>query len=339
MNKRERELNQSIPPDEGKGGTVCRSRQGRAGRIAVIAAALLLLGCLLTSAFTPAAQLHDEGALGYIPCADDLHAFAGVKSPQYFVYSVDSGEFIGLRGRHERVYPASTTKLLTILYALTLLEPTEEVTPGNELTLVRADSSIAYVKADHTLTVEMLIEGMLLPSGNDAAYALAAAAGCKLAPDAADGIEAVEAFMQGMNAYAAELGSCGSHFTVPDGLAGSEHYTTLEDMAIIAMHAAENELIMTYASLAEDNVVYASGHTNHWENTNLLLDPDSVYYDSRVTGLKTGSIDRSYNLICSAEKDGARYIIGLFGGSEKEGRFADAGRILDDLFDDNRYFV
>lgn len=324
---------------QGEVTAMSAKRQGRATQITVALLALLAVCCMLAGAFRPAAELHEEGALGYIPCAADLKHFAGVRSPQYFVYSVDSGEFVGIRGQNDRVYPASTTKLLTILYALTLLDPAEEVTPGNELTLVGAGSSIAYVKAEHTLTVEMLIEGMLLPSGNDAAYALAAAAGYKLNSDAADGVEAVEVFMQGMNAYAETLGLCGSHFTVPDGLAGDEHYTTLEDMAIVASLATENELIMTYSALAEDDVVYASGHSNHWVNTNLLLDSDSEYYDDRVTGLKTGSIDGSYNLICSAEQDGERYIIGLFGGSEKEERFADARRILNAIFDKDSLFA
>lgn len=316
-----------------------RQSKGKASQIVVAVAALLIVCCLLIEGFIPAAELHEEGEIGYIPCAVNLNTFAGVRSPQYFVYSINTGEFVGIRGQDDRVYPASTTKLLTILYALTLLEPSQTVTPGNELSLVDADSSIAYVRKEHTLTAQMLIEGMLLPSGNDAAYALAAAAGYKLNPDAADGIEAVDAFMEGMNAYAETIGLCGSRFTVPDGLAGNEHYTTLEDMAIIASLAAENELIMSYASLAEDDVVYASGHTNHWVNTNLLLDPDSEYYDSRVTGLKTGSIDRSYNLICTAEQDGQRYIIGLFGGSGKEERFADARRILNQLFGTDGYFA
>lgn len=314
-------------------------RQGGTTQIIIALLAILAVCCMLIGAFQPAATLHEAGQAGYIPCAADLRYFAGVRSPQYFVYSIDSGEFVGLRGQNDRVYPASTTKLLTILYALTLLDPAEAVTPGKELSLVGANSSIAYVRAEHTLTVEMLVQGMLLPSGNDAAYALAAAAGYRLDPDAADGIEAVEAFMKGMNAYADEIGLCGSHFTVPDGLAGESHYTTLEDMAIVASLALENELIMSYAGQAEADVVYASGHTNHWVNTNLLLDETGEYYDSRVTGLKTGSIDGSYNLICSAEQNGERYIIGLFGGSGKDERFADAKRILNDLFGKDSYFA
>lgn len=298
----------------------------------IAAVSVLMICALLITTFKPRAVLHSEGDVGYIPCASTLQRFIGVKSPNYFVYSVDDGELIALKGQNDRIYPASTTKLLTILYALTLLNPQEEVTPGNELTLVGAGSSIAYVRREHTLTVSMLIEGMLLPSGNDAAYALAAAAGYRVDPTAADGIAAVASFMKGLSNYAEQIGLCGTHFTVPDGLAGSEHYTTLEDMALISAMAVQNELIMSYAGLSEASVVYASGHTNHWVNTNLLLDSNSEYYDSRVTGLKTGSANGSYNLICTAEAEGKRYIIGLFGGADKEDRFADAQRILNSLY-------
>ncbi len=302
--------------------------------ISVIAAAMVLVVIcfFIANAFAPRAVLHEAGEVGYIPCAAQLLQFSGIKSPQYFVYDVDLEEFVALKGENRVIYPASTTKLLTILYALSLLDPKTEVTPGDELTLVGAGSSIAYVRQEHTLTVSMLIEGMLLPSGNDAAYALAAAGGYVLDPSAADGISAVAAFMKGMANYAEAIGLCGSHFTVPDGFAGEEHYTTLEDMAIVASLAFKNDLIMSYACLAEDDVVYASGHTNHWVNTNVLLDQGSSYYDSRVTGLKTGSVDGSYNLICTAESGTHRYIIGLFGASDKDSRFADAKRILNGLF-------
>ena len=150
-----------------------------------------------------------------IPISNDMLDL-DVKAPQCYVYSVNTGTMLYLKGRGEILYPASTTKLLTIMYALTLLSPDELVTPGDELSLVGEFSTIAYVRPNHTLTVEMLIEGMLLPSGNDAAYVLAAAAGRKLTDDkTVNGVEAVGFFVEGMNSYAKTLGMTGSHFTSP----------------------------------------------------------------------------------------------------------------------------
>ena len=103
-------------------------------------------------------------------------------------------------------------------------------------------------------------------------------------------------------------------------------------MAIIARLAAENADIMRYAGLPEDDVAYASGETNHWVNTNLMLDPGSEFYDSAVTGLKTGSLGKGkYSVIVTAELAGKRYLIGVFAAKTRSERFQDARRILEGL--------
>ena len=94
----------------------------------------------------------------------------------------------------------------------------------------------------------------------------------------------------------------------------------------------ENEIIKKYASMSKDSVVYASGHTNEWTNTNKLLDKDGKFYSKYVTGLKTGSIDGEYSLIFSFElEDGRRYIAGVFGSDGKDDRFYDALKIIEKL--------
>ncbi len=278
----------------------------------------------------PRADLHEEGEMGYIPVAAQPLDF-DIDAPQGFVYDVDAGEILWQKGESRVVYPASITKLWTILCALRHLSPEEIITVGEEVSLIDADSSIAYVKEGMQLSVEMLIEGMLLPSGNDAAYALAAAAGRRIDPEATDARAAVETFIAQMNRYAAAFGLCGTVFTTPDGLAGVTHYTTVEDMILICRMALEQPLIAKYAALARDSVTYASGETNTWENTNRLLDPDSRYYREGVTGLKTGSLEYNCCVTVSYEKDGHRYLIGVLGAWSNEQRFADACTIIDAL--------
>lgn len=286
---------------------------------------------LLLSSCTPEAILHKEGDLGYIPTVASPVHVDGLSAEGYFVYDCTEEVFVALKGAEDRIYPASTTKLLTALYALTLLSPDELVTPGEELSLVQAGSSVAYVKPHHTLTVEMLIQGMMIPSGNDAAYALAAAGGNRL-NQSLKGKAAVERFVQGMNEYAKSLGCCSSQFTTPDGLAGEEQYSSIEDMAIIARTAFESELIAEYCGQASADVTYQSGHTNTWVNTNCLIDENSEYFDSRVLLGKTGSIDGCYNVIFLAEKGEDRYIVGIFGSDGKESRFADGIAAMDAVF-------
>lgn len=296
---------------------------------------VLLTLCLLFTACSPQVPRHKEGDLGYIPVSSSPVSVDGLTAKAYFIYDCAAEEFVAIRGTDQPIYPASITKLLTALYALTLLSPDEVITPGDELSLVGEGSSIAYVKSHHTLTAEMLIQGMMIPSGNDAAYALAAAAGKKLDPSLS-GKAAVERFMKGLNEYAKSLGLCYTTFTVPDGLAGEEHFTGVEDLAIIARHAFANELIRTYGGMAEANVTYASGHTNTWVNTNLLLIEDSSYYDARVKSGKTGSMEGSYNLVFLAEENGKEYIIGIFGSESKTARFADGICAMNAVFGEAR---
>lgn len=283
---------------------------------------------LLMASCSPRAVCHEEGDKGYIPTSANPVSINGLSADAYFVYDCETRQFIAMNGADQRIYPASITKLLTAMYALTLLSPEELVTPGDELSLVQAGSSIAYVKSHHTLTVEMLIEGMMIPSGNDAAYALAAAGGNRL-DSTLSGKAAVERFIKGMNDYAKELGCCSSRFTVPDGLAEEEHYSSPEDMAIIAREAFADPLIAEYCGQAVDEVTYESGHTNTWVTTNALIDETSDCFDARVILGKTGSLKEYYNVIFLAEVEGHRCIVGIFGSDGKESRFADGIQAMD----------
>lgn len=300
------------------------------GVLAVIAA----VSVWIASSHTPRdeAVLHGENGTPVMSYSENMLSLS-LTSPQGFVYDVSNDTIIYTKGHERVVYPGSTTKLLTALYALTLLDPSETVIPGNELQLVREGSSIAYIKSHHSLTVEMLVQAMLIPSGNDASYVLAAAAGRKLSGDeAADGKSAVEYFMSGLRKYASDIGLCGTSLTVPDGYDGSVHYTTTEDMIIVSRLALQNDIIRKYASMPKASVVYASGHTNEWINTNKLLDRDGEFYSEYVTGLKTGSIGGEYSLIFSFSLgDGREYIAGVFGADDKDARFRDALKMIEEL--------
>ena len=278
------------------------------------------------------AELHGENGKFAMNYSDSMLA-VDIGSPQGFVYDVKNDVIIFSKGSDRVVYPGSTTKLLTALFALNVLPTDQEITPGSELTLVKEGSSVAYIKEHHTLSVEMLVEAMLIPSGNDAAYVLAAATGRVLSgDDGIDGVLAVEYFMDGLREYASENGLCGTSLTVPDGYGDSDHYTTTEDMIIVSRLAMENELIMKYVSMPRTEVVYASGHTNEWINTNKLIDENSSFYSPYVTGLKTGSIDGECSLVFSFEfEDGREYIGGVFGSPDKNTRFYDALKIIESV--------
>lgn len=276
----------------------------------------------------PHAQLHHAGEPGYIPAsAQPMHIEVG--APQAFVYDVDADEMLWQKGSEYVVYPASITKLWSILTALQYLDGGDIITVGEEVELIDEDSSLAYVSRGQQLTVEMLIEGMLLPSGNDAAYALAGAVGRVLAPQLTDPQARVDAFVDEMNRYAVACGLCGTTFTTPDGLAGRAHYTTIEDIALIGRMALEQPLIAKYAAMAEDSVVYESGERITWQNSNRLLREQSEYYRPGVIGLKTGSLDHNYCVTIAYRTGDKTYIAGVLGAWDSEGRFEDACAIVD----------
>ena len=276
----------------------------------------------------PYAILHDKFD-GYAIAYSDRLCKINIKSPQGFVYDVQNACFVFSKGESKVVYPGSISKLITILYALSVLPPEKVITAGDELDFVKAGSSIAYIKKGHKLTVEMLVEGMLIPSGNDAAYVLAAAVGREIKGNDINAGEAIAAFLDGVNNYTKTLGLCGTFLTVPDGYAGEEHYTTTEDIAIVAKAAMANPIIAKYARLYTADVRYASGETNTWVNTNKLLDDQSKYYSPYAIGLKTGSISGEYSLLFAFRfDDGREYIAGVFGADGKNARFEDANAII-----------
>ena len=157
-----------------------------------------------------------------------------IDAAQAIIYDVTARRVLYSRNQviDGKTYPASTTKLFTSWLALQYLSPDEVVTAGDELSLLASDASIAYIKRGHKLTASMLVEAMMLPSGGDAAYVIAAAAGKKIyGSDSVSAETAVKAFVNEMNRRLAALGFSGTHFTNPDGYHDPDHYTTLEDMA------------------------------------------------------------------------------------------------------------
>ena len=249
-----------------------------------------------------------------------------------FVYDAGAGEMLFCSGEEtETLYPASITKLYAALVALMHLSPGEVVTAGEEVKRVQPGSSRAYVSRGCQLTVEMLVEAMLIPSGNDAAYVLSAAAGRAIAGDAEMGAyDAVDVFIGEMNRMAGELGLVNSHFVNPDGYHDENHYMCPADTALVGALALENPVIAKYAAMQQDSVTFRSGERIAWYNTNHLINPESPYYSPAALGLKTGYTDVAGQCLLAAFREGERtFIIGIFGAQKQYQRYADAIALFD----------
>lgn len=255
-----------------------------------------------------------------------------MQARQILVYDTNTDRILYTKAVESgKLYPASTTKLFSAYVALQYIAPDTVITVGDELDLVHEGSSMAFIPKGSQLLAETVVEGMLLPSGNDAAMILATAAGRVIAQDETlPAADAVEEFVAEMNRQADALGFEKSHFANPDGWHHGSHYTCVNDMARIAKLALENETISRYMKRYKDRVKFLSGEDAVWENNNLLLFPDLPYYRSDVVGMKTGYTRPSgYCLMSAFQFDEGEIVVGLFGYPKKYDRFVDAIRLAD----------
>ncbi len=259
--------------------------------------------------------------------ADGAYVFLWDADPQTMLYS--KGE------ETERMYPASITKLYAALVALMHLSPEDTVTAGDELRLMQPGSSRAFVSRGCTLTVEMLVEAMLIPSGNDAAYVLSAAAGRAISGEedlaAAD---AVAVFIEEMNRTAEKLGFQNSHFMNPDGYHHEDHYMCPADAARVGALVLQDPVIAKYAAVSSDAVTFESGEHIAWYNTNHLINPGSPYYSPAALGLKTGYTDAAGQCLLAAFREGEQtFIVGIFGAENQYRRYGTATALFEAAID------
>ena len=264
-----------------------------------------------------------ETALNIVNPSIDLVAEAAI------LLDADTKEVLFYKNPIMAEFPASTTKLLTSIVALEWCTLEEEVTVGAEVGMIACDSSIAGLWKGQVLSVRNLLEGMLLPSGNDAAYVVAAYVGRKsLKNEKATKEEAVVEFTRLMNQKAKELGVKNSCFKTPDGYDAIGQYVTAYDMGLIGIAAAENEIIVEISQKSSSRNIFISGEDVTWNNTNRLINKYSGQYYSCAIGLKTGSSTMAGRcLVSAAEKDGQRVVCVIL-DSTSSGRWEDSIALL-----------
>lgn len=269
----------------------------------------------------------------FVPAWNTYPADRQLLAQQYFVYDCKADTFLVTSGQaSERIYPASITKLFTAYVAMQYLTPDTQITAGSELDLVAWGSSVAKIKKGDTLTAGQLVEAMILPSGNDAAYMLACAAGraIKNNPDLS-ATAAVQAFMTQMNDQAKAVGMTDTNFVNPDGIHDSNHYTTFGDLVILGKLSMENETIMQHAVTPFKEVTLHE-ETIEWKNTNKLVNPATPYYCPYAVGLKTGQTPSAGSCLLSAFRmDDKELLIGVFGCPEEDDRFDDTLQLFNQI--------
>ena len=264
-----------------------------------------------------------------VSTASVLSSFS-TRSPYVALYNATSDTLIYSTDLERKIYPASTTKVLTSMYALTLCEPDEVITVGNEVYMIAPDSSKAGLKVDEKFTLEQLLMAMLMKSGNDAAYVVANHCGKKLAEDQTiSDFKAISVFLDGMNEYARSIGMLNTHYTTPDGYHSDYHYTTLYDLLVMTKVAVSNTVITNITSQYKVSFKNVTGQKYEFTNTNQLLDSTTSYYTKNIIGFKTGFTSKAGNCLISAVKANGKVIIALCYGADKAvDRFVDAHNML-----------
>ncbi len=255
----------------------------------------------------------------------------GLTAQQAFIYDCSTGELWVWGDQQARIPPASLAKLFTVELATQYLQPEEIVTAGAELDFVRKGSSIAALQVGSRLSVSRLVEGCLVQSGNDAAYALATAAGRRILKDEkVPAGAAVAIFLWELNRRAVCMGMSQTRFTSPDGFDAPGQYTCPADVLKIALLSLENPLVLRHCGTVKDYVIFDSGEDYIWSSTNLLLYEQLPYYCPDAFGLKTGTTeDAGCHLVAAFHAPGRDLIIGVFGCPEKTLRFEEALRLYE----------
>lgn len=230
---------------------------------------------------------------------------------------------------NERVYPASTTKILTAIIVLEKLKLDDEITITPQMMAqVPYDSSVMSIFANETYTVKDLLYGLLLVSGNDVAIVFA---------DTISGN--MNDFSVLMNEKVKEIGCKNTNFVNAHGYHDDNHYTTAYDMALIFNYCIKNDTFKEIISTKEIRVSPTNNLSRILvlENSNQMFYEDSPVYCKEIQGGKTGfTYDALGTFIGYAIKDNMTIIIGSFGGMADENgnssRFSDTLKISNYIF-------
>lgn len=248
------------------------------------------------------------------------------------LYCVDDSRLIYKDRIDDHIAPASITKLLTASVALYYLSPDTVITVGSEQSLVKPYSSLCLIQQGHRLKLYDLLTGMLMASGNDAAYTVAVSTARAVYPDIyMTDSEAVQYFSGLMNDFAKMIGMQNSHFVNPEGWDDYNQYTTVSDLLILAKYAISVPEIREITGTYQKYVVFDSGENVTWTNSNNMLNPNSPYYCPNAVGLKTGTTDNAGNcLIGVFSKNEKMYISVVVGCNTNADRYNLTLKLLND---------
>lgn len=245
------------------------------------------------------------------------------------LFNVTDGEVIYGQDLFTRLYPASTTKILTALVAIknSNLDDVVTVSSAASASSFSWDASIAGLQTGDQLTLRDLLYGLMLPSGNDSAVAIAEYVG---------GTE--ENFMEMVNEEAQNLMATGTHFVTPNGLHDEDHYTTAYDMYLIFNEAVKYDefvdIISADSYTAQITDADGAVRSVTWEPTSFYARGEAALpTGATVIGGKTGYTGEAGNCLVLLDQaaDGDYYISIVMGAADKPLLYQDMTALIDQI--------
>ncbi|MBR5303001.1 MAG: D-alanyl-D-alanine carboxypeptidase [Clostridia bacterium] len=230
------------------------------------------------------------------------------------ILEMQTGRVLFEYNMHARLPMASTTKVMTALLAVELGSAQDRVTCSQNAFGVSGTS--IYLQLGEVLTLEEMLLGLMLSSGNDAAVAIAEHIG-----------GSVEGFVNLMNARAREIGAVNTHFANPHGLPDENHYTTAYDLALITREAMKNAAFRELVSMQRASIPWTGrGYNRQLTNKNRLL---SDY--PGATGVKTGYTSKAGRCLAfGASRDGLELVGAVLSCGDW---FDEAARLMDSCYE------
>ena len=264
-----------------------------------------------------------------IPIIDteSVKASLSVNAPSALLIEKSSGDILYQKEAFTPMYPASTVKIMTAIIALENCSLDEPVTVSESaISTVPSGYTVSKIQVGEILTTRDLLYALLVPSGNDAANALAE----HIAGN-------VPAFANMMNEKAKQLGCQNTYFTNPNGVHDANMHTTAYDLALMAKHAMNIEEFRTIVStetytLPSSNVYPLNDRVLH--NSNHLITTASPHFYEYATGIKTGYTNPAQNcLVAGAKKDNIEFIAVILGSTfpnaGNQAKFVDAKNLFE----------
>ena len=252
------------------------------------------------------------GTFGTYVLANNTNSGPDINAESALLIDNKTNKVLYSKDMNRKMFPASTTKILTAILVLENHSLDEKVTASyNAVMTIPSGYSTASIQIDEVLTVEQLLELLLVHSANDAANVLAEYTG-----------GSIDSFVAMMNTKINELGLSDTHFTNPYGLQDNNHYTTAHDLAIIMQYCLKNDDFRKIAGQASCAIPSTNkSEPRKYSSTNeLLIAGNSNYYPNLIAG-KTGYTSEAGECLVSAVYNDNLELVGVILNSNN--RFKD----------------